>query len=257
MKSFFLLVLLLSSLPLAAQDSTSTLRHSFTVAAAFTQLKEGLNQGLVFGGPGLLFRYDCERYRPYSLVAFQTHLGAGVDFREGMIGLNTHLRPFRFFYGKTVFQQENDQRYYFGGAISADYNYQLYPQLHSGISFWFTHFSLSPEFRADLPLKNGKRLRLQGSTSLFSLTSRPETEVEPYFFSFKFGDIVSNLHHEMTFGSLNLANQTTFSVEWLLPGKKRDIGLAYSIEYFGYYKAPKMTALSQFFQTRFYFKQKK
>ena len=255
MKSQLLFTLFM--LPLLAVAQESSHLRSFSTSANYAQFKEGLNLGLVFHGPGLQFDYNDERLRGNSIIDFQAQLGGGVSFRQGMLGFNAHLRPLRFFYGNRIFQKQNSAQFHFGPTFSADYSYQLYPHLHSGISLWFTHFSLSPELRAVYPLANGKNLRFRLSTSVIGLSSRPERELEPYFFSFKFGDIVRNLHHELAFGSLDRANQTTFSAEYLLPRKKRDVGFAFQIEYFGYYKTPKITFLNYVFQTRFYFKHKK
>jgi hypothetical protein len=127
--------------------------------------------------------------------------------------------------------------------LIADYNYQMYPDLQSGYSFWFTHISLgiSSEYKFSI---NRNLLKLRLETSLFGFTSRQEVYNDPYFFDMGFGYALKSVNQDLIFGSLNNYNHTEFELRWQNSDESR-IAFAYNLQYYGYFRDPSFTMLNQ------------
>jgi len=130
-----------------------------------------------------------------------------------------------------------------GPSLIADYNYQFNPDLHSGHSFWFTHYSFGGMMQYNH--KIGRQLfAFSLNTSLFGITSRQPEYHDPYFWDLSAGDIVKYFHQDLHFGSWNEYNCSELEIRWVPAGNSRFL-FSYEINYMGYYREPKLSFLNQ------------
>jgi len=252
----FSIVFTLLSFSLRAQDTLPLKRTYLAFPFPVLEIKDRLNYGLVYKGLEIpLFRVGIQREYNHSFLEWHMQIGGGILFREGMQSLNFQWKLNDVFYG--IEMDENKKfKIYFGPSLILNYTYQLYPFLHAGHSFWFTNYSIGPKVFAEIPLKIKPVLKLSLYNSIAGITSRPDAKRDPYFYSFKFKDLMKYWHRDMHVGTFNQFNYTDFSVEVYFTRKKRDVSLAYNLNYIGYYKQPRMDYLSQGIIATVYFPEK-
>lgn len=206
----------------------------------FLQVKEGLNYGLVFRGPGLQYGRYWQWENESQIIGYQADGGLCFTESRGIIGFNLHLMPVRASYLRKI---GTAKKLSLGLSITGEYNWQMYPDLQSGYSFWFTHFSLGG--MASYPFEAGEnRFVLKLHTSLLGITSRPPEERDEYFFDLSFWDVVRFLHQDFQFGSWNSFNQTGLEIKWQ-PKPSSRLAFAYGLNYYGYYEKPRITLFDQ------------
>ncbi|MCP5064335.1 MAG: hypothetical protein GY936_17990 [Ignavibacteriae bacterium] len=235
MKKTTMLLIIICLLPTftRAQDSTN---HYLTLKPHFFQIKEAANYGLVFNGINLMLGYEYLNKREKSMHSYNADFGFGAGFNKG-VSFNWHLKPVDLYYGWSVSLSENT-KFYIGPYFSTNYYYQLYPELQSGHSFWFTFIDAGPKIVFEFPIKS-KTVVVSFANSIVGLGSRPvlPANSESHFYTLNFGDWVKNLHSNFEFGSFNLLNHTTLSIE--VPDiSEGGLSLAYEFEYFGYFETP-------------------
>ncbi|HXH18818.1 MAG TPA: hypothetical protein VNJ07_07010 [Chitinophagales bacterium] len=241
-----MIILIPLSFSISAQDILPLKRTYFAVPFPVLEIKDRPNYGMEFKGLEIpLFRAGIQREYNHSFFDWHTQTGGGILFREGMQSLNFQWKLNDVFYGIEMDKNEKF-KIYFGPSLILNYTYQLYPFLHAGHSFWFTNYSIGPKVFAEIPLKKIKPLlKLSLYNSIAGVTSRPDAERDPYFYSFKFTDLMKFWHHDMRAGTFNLFNYTCFTTELYFTRTNRDVSLAYNFNYIGYYREPRMDYLSQ------------
>jgi hypothetical protein len=239
MKKSLLLLILLN---LAALNSYSqfSLDHNHQVVVSFLQIKDEMNYGLVFRGPGLGFTYSSERQNDRLLIDYQARISMSVVMTRDILAPSFNLVPVRF---GTLFNTGPMKHFLIGPYLVAEYNYELYPDLQSGYSFWFTHFSMGAAATGWFSF--GKhRIDLSLFTTVFGFTSRQPVYDDPYFYDLSFSDVIKDLHQDLQFGSWGKYNQTEFEIRWK-PDKHSRMAFAYLLQYYGYFDEPSLGMLNQ------------
>jgi hypothetical protein len=220
-----------------SQDSIRVHKdHLITFSSQFFQIKDEFNYGLVFNGLNVACTYTYIFSSEKYTVIYNSRLGLGANFNKG-VGIDLRLKPVDFFYGKP----SNFYFITFGAYYSINYQWELYPELQSGHMFWLTSMEIGPRLIMNIPHKSSI-IRVIFSNSIINLTSRPEPETETYFYSLKFSDFIKNAHTILKLGSFNRFNHTAFDIE-LMRNKRKLKSIAYTLEYIGYYKNPKIFLL--------------
>ncbi|MFT5168037.1 MAG: hypothetical protein ACI8P3_003276 [Saprospiraceae bacterium] len=132
-----------------------------------------------------------------------------------------------------------------GPYFSANYRWQLYPELQSGHMFWFTSLEIGPRLMLILPYKT-RKFNIVFTNSFAGLISRPTPPTEKYFYSLTIADFIENAHRDLEFGFNNKFNHTNLEIK-ALHTKGKKLSLAYEFEYFSYYQNPTLNYLP-FFQ---------
>ncbi len=207
----------------------------------YFQNKDGHNYGLVFNGPELDLGYKYHSYHQNNLLEYHASLGAGGAWSRGMASIHVFFDPFHVFYG---FRISDDTKFpiYIGPYVSATYQYHLYPETHGGITSWFTLYDIGVKLKAEFPL-NKNKLTVGFSNAIFGLASRPEEERDPYNYSLKFTDFLTNTHSNFQAGSYQLLNHTQVGMDYHF-GKKRSCTFGYAFVYLGYYSNPSFEYIS-------------
>lgn len=238
-KWIFVVAILMFSSNLSAKETLKELKHTISLKTQFSQIKDQINYGLVFSGLNLGGSYSLEKATQNYLFIYTPEINSGINFNKG-IGLAFSFTPVDLFIGRNL-SIKKSRPFVFGAYTSVDYNWQLYPELQSGHMNWFTTIEFGPQIIFYLPIKK-RDFKIMISNSLAGFTSRPQQETESYFYSLRFSDFVSNAHSNFQFGTYNIFNHTNIVVE-LLPDQK-SFSMAYEFEYFGYFKAPKLSYIN-------------
>lgn len=223
--------------PLFARENADSVRHRQHFSLELLQIKESLNFGLVFAGPLVGYGHSWEHESEQAYSLFTSQLGAGVVFSRGIVGANIHLKPAEWRY-----QWKISPDFSIGTLLAAEYNYQLYPDLQSGFSYWFSHWSagLAMGYRFQA-LNTGWQVR--GTTSLLGFTSRPTPNRDPYFFDLGFVEAVRYLHQNIQFGSLNRFNRTSLELRWQPDDNIYGVRISYTLDVDAYFDAPRLITL--------------
>jgi hypothetical protein len=200
------------------------------------QLKDGLNNGLLFRGSAISYQYGIKKQKEKRLTDFHTELEIGTVFRQGLLGVNLHFKPVAYSYGVRINRTERT-KVYAGAKVDWDYRFQIYPDLMMGHPLWMTSLILSPIIIVNHQISDDNSITFSISNSILGLTSRPE-EIEPYFFSLRFKDVVSDLHSNIKFGSISNINDTKINLDYNLYRTKRCYSFGYEINYLNYGSNP-------------------
>jgi hypothetical protein len=217
-------------------------RQSLIAQLQFTQIKDAYNYGLVFSGPALELYYSNTRPLGQKTLNYQCGLGFGLLFNKDA-GFNARFTPLKL---ALIFPTPH---FSIGPYLSTHYQWQLYPEVQSGHMFWFTSMEIGPQLSTSFPLFSGK-LELTASTALAGLTSRPSRNTETYFYSLRLGDFIKNAHNELDAGTLDQFNHSVLKLGW---DNQKALSFAYSFEYFGYFRAPKINIINHAFHIRWKF----
>ena len=214
--------------------------HAHMISLNFQQIKEEMNYGLVFRGLGLGYSYLANWQNDKRMIVYEGRFYVNFPMTRDIVGMSYNVVPVRFDY---LFKIGEENKFCLGPYFIAEYNYQLYPDLQSGYSFWFTNFSLGGALKYSFDIKKSK-LDLFFHTTVMGLTSRQPVYDDPYFFDLGFDHALKYVHQEMQFGSWNLYNQSELEVRWR-PKEDSRLAYAYTIQYYGYFDEPKLTILNQ------------
>lgn len=216
----------------------SSKKHSIGLIIANLQVKESLNLGLVFIGPQFDLQYGFTKTIHKHILKYEAEVGGAILKSRKMEGFNIHFKPLDFSYFYMVMQTKKSQLSV-GGNLLLNYNYQLYPDLQGGQSYWLSQIQISPTFMYTLKLPKNS-IELQISNSLFGFVSRPPIDRNPYFFKISFNEFVSNANSHFMGGSFNSFNYTHLRISYILESSKRNYIFGYQMSYFEYYKEPKI-----------------
>ncbi len=226
-------LLLLLSIAGSAQKPQKELHHSIAFKTQYLMIKDGYNYGLTHRGLNLAGDYTLSLVSDKSVLSYDTEIAFGVNYNQGM-GMAWSFKPFDFYYGFRV-NNNPDLSLILGPYFSGYYKWQLYPELQSGHMLWFSSYELGPELRLSLPIEN-RGLEISLAAALLGLNSRPQSSPEVYFYSLTFNDFVSNVHSDMTFGSLNVFRHLDLQIAFTGKNKRRTF--AYAFEYISYSDEP-------------------
>jgi hypothetical protein len=236
-KSLF--VLIGSLLVACMARSQESVTHDHSLALNFQQIKESLNYGLVFRGPGLGYAYSAQWQNNKRVMDYEGRISFNVPITKGIIAASLNVVPARFGY---FFKTTPDGQFSIGPYAIMEYNYEIYPDLQSGYSYWFTHYSLGCAmacwFKPD-----ESRIDLSLHFTILGLTSRTETYDDPYFFDAGFGAMIKDLHSDLQFGSLGKYAVSELEVKWT-PKETSRLAWAYVFQYYGYGYEPELTILN-------------
>ena len=238
--SILILVCLLGAGQVLSQSVEKIKTHHLGFGLQYHQIKESSNYGLVNQGLNLSLNYDYQKLNNNRLFSYNPIIAFGPNYRYGL-GLNWHFKLLDFFYAYRICDKAN-RSLYLGPYASVNYLLQLYPEMQSGHMFWFTTMEIGPKFQWFLNFGD-RKVTVKASTSIAGFTSRPVESTEPYFYSLNIGDIISDSHSNLKFGSFNNFNHTFFEVSYANPAKNK-LSLGYAFEYFGYYNAPAYSYLT-------------
>lgn len=214
--------------------------HSNSLSLTHFQVKEELNYGLVFTGPGLVYSHSRSWESETRKLDYAAEFGGQYLESRGIAAINLHFVPVKM---KYLFKELFHPDLALGPAFTAEYNYSMYPDLQSGFAFWMTHLSLgaAAEYRQSLA---EHQFNLKLSTSLLGISSRPPVYREPYFFDLNFGYAMDYLHRDFKPGSWTRYNVSELELEWK-PRTASRLSYAYVFQYTGYYAGPRLAMIHQ------------
>lgn len=168
----------------------------FDLSVDYTELKDQMNYGLVFRGPNLQVGYSLDLETTHRRFRFESEFGFGPSFARGMAGINFRFQPAQLDY---LFPIEiRNSTLWIGPYAAIRYNYHLYPELHSGHTYWFTAIDFGPSLIFETEILE-KDIAVNLETSLYSITSRPAFEKEDYFYFLRLTDIIKNANSDFSF----------------------------------------------------------
>lgn len=214
--------------------------HDHSIALNFLQIKEEMNYGLVFRGPGLGYAYSAVWENAKRKLELEPRLDLSVPYAKGVIAASMNIVPLRFDY---LFKTGKEGRVCVGPCAIAEYNYELYPDLQSGYSFWFTNFSLGGVGTVYFNL-NKNRFDISLHTTLIGFTSRQPVYDDPYYFDLSLGDIVRFVHQDLQFGSFGSYNNSEIELRWT-PNPSSSLAYGYCFQFYGYFNEPSLAIINQ------------
>lgn len=214
--------------------------HEHAVMLNFLQIKEEMNYGLVFRGPGLGYTYSASWENSRRIIDVEPRVDLTVPFAKGIIAASFNLVPVMFDY---LFKMGKAGRIRVGPYAIAEYNYELYPDLQSGYSFWYTNFSLGGVATGYFNL-NKNRFDISLHTTLCGFTSRQPVYDDPYYFNLSLGDIVRFVHQDLQFGSFGTYNNSEIELRWTHDRQSR-LAYGYCIRFYGYFNEPSLMMIDQ------------
>lgn len=217
-------------------QTNHTHRHMLTIN--HLQVKESLNYGLVFKGPGLGYMYSSLWENDRRVMEYTGVLSLNVPLTRGIISGSVNLVPARLDYR---FKFDPEGKVTLGPYVSLDYNMMIYPDLQSGYLFWLTNYSLGGVLSGWFSSKES-RFDLCLHFTVLGLTSRTKPYDNPYFFSGSFGELIGDLHSNLTF---NPGQYTVNEIElrWT-PKPSSRLAYGYSFRYHGYFQEPELNMIN-------------
>lgn len=232
----WLLCLFLISTDFQAQDIK---QHNHNLSINYLQIKEEMNHGLVFRGPGINYSFSLFKKNSQGEIHYDVLFGLTYLQTRDIAAGNINFIPLKLDYLFSC----NGGNLKLGPSLIADYNYELYPDLQSGYSYWFTNFCVGGILTYKFSIAAHK-LALSLNTSIMGFTSRQPAYYDPYFFDLSLGDIMQFVHQDLTFGSWNRFNRTEFEIIWH-PRTESRLAFAYVFNYHGYYVEPELSMVNQ------------
>ena len=215
------------------------------VYAGFLQLKEELNQGMVYNGPQIGFHYQRNIFFEKWELRYKPKMALGVPFNRGMIAVNINFVPVDFSGVVSVYKNER-HHLKVGLNFATNYSYQAYPNQRNGAHLsWHGEIGLAPCIEYDYQWKQS-RIKIFLQNSIAGFVSRTK-EISPYFYSFKFADFFTKPHQNMQFGSFDKYEHLNASIEYI-PNISKKHSLALGIEYIDSYFINRFQSLNYYLQ---------
>ena len=241
-----LLILAVILCALLSNKVYSQNKNKIAISTGFLQIKDDFNQGMVFNGAMMNFQYRHSLYFSSVELQYKPKMAIGVPLSKGMMAVNINIAPVDISCLTPVYNSEQ-HLIKIGLNFATNYSYQSYPDLHAGRLFWFGEIGFSPVMQYKYRWsKSIIGINLQNS--ILGFASRP-TSYNPYFYSLKFTDFLTNPHKNMQFGSLNKYNHTDLQIEYI-PNKLKTSNFALGMEYIGAYYGTHYQSLNYYLQWR-------
>jgi len=172
-----------------------------------------------------------------------------------MIMIQSQFKLVDLYYGFRV-AKDTKAKVFIGPYFSANHQYQFYPETHGGITSWFTLYELGFKCKGTWNVGENE-LTAAIANSVVGLASRLVEDRDPYNYSLKFVDFVSNAHSNMQFGSFGLLNRTQLTVEYIMKRGKRQKSIGYQFNYMSYSDAPTYQFMDHSIYLNLYLKKQK
>jgi len=235
-----IIVLVLSLVLFTLYTNAQGTRYSIhSVGFNYLQLKEGMNYGLVFRGPGLSYTYSSLWENDWCVISYDAMFGLTYMQTRTLPGANMTIVPVKLDW---LFKNIIGDKLMIGPNFLAEYNYQLYPDLQSMNSFWFTQYTIGGILQYNFRI-NRQLFVCSVSTSFFGLTSRQPEDLDPYFWDLSGGDIIRNFHQDLKFGVASRYKSSELEMKWS-PGDASRFSLSWCLSYTDYCKAPNLKLLN-------------
>jgi hypothetical protein len=220
-------------------------KNELSVYAGFLQLKEELNQGMVYNGPQIGFHYQRNILFEKWELRYKPKIALGVPFNRGMIGVNINFVPVDFSGVVPVYKNDR-HNLKVGLNFTTNYNYEAYPDQRNGAHLsWFGEIGIAPCVEYDYQWDN-RKLKIYLQNSVAGFVSRTE-EITPYFYSFKFSDFFVRPHQNMRFGSFDKYEHLNASIEYS-PDVSNGHSFALGVEYIDSYFSNRFQSLNYYLQ---------
>ena len=208
-------------------------KNELSVYGGFIQLKEELNQSMVYNGPQLGLHYGRNWFFEKWELRYKPKLALGIPFNRSMEAINIRFVPVDFS-GLIPVYQTDERCFRVGLNFGADYNYQAYPEQQSAHLFWYGEIGIAPCFEYEYQW-NERKIKLFLQNSLAGFVSRTEY-FNDYFYSFKLADFFTNPHQNMQFGSFDKYEHSKAAIEYFPDNSKNNsftLGFEYIDSHFG------------------------
>jgi hypothetical protein len=214
--------------------------HSHRLIVNFLQIKDQMNYGLVFKGPGLGYSFSRSWENEKRIIGYEGRFAFNVLMAREILAPSINLVPVRFDY---LFKTGGDGKFSVGPYAIIEYNYELYPDLQSGYSFWFTNYSLGGAIKYSFAAKENL-FDLSFHTTLLGLTSRQPVYDDPYFFDLSAAYIAKFVHQDLQFGSWGNYINAELEMRWTPKASSR-LAYGYSFGFYNYGHEPLITMINQ------------
>ena len=250
MKKIWITVLLAAAMSgnLKAEEVGDWNSAYVSVSASYFELKDRINHGFVFIGPDAGLAFGIRNMRAGRYFDYSLSLDGGGKIALDSWGFRWAISPVNFAYAFNV-HTANETALYAGPAFFVNYSIQNYPDMHSGWLNWMTNYSLGLHLAGRTNVR-GKTLNVQMRNAILSLTSRPESQRDQYYFSLRASDILGDTHSNMRLSPIYDYVQTDLRAEVFLGERS---SLAYLFHYTKYVDAPTFQQLSHGLKYTFYF----
>jgi len=238
-KTFTIIIGFILSAGIASSQMDKS--HFHAVTLNFLQIKEELNYGMVFRGLGLGYAYSAQWQNDKNLLGYEARFSFSILDTRDILAPSINVVPVRLDY---LFKMETNDRFCIGPFFTMEYNFEMYPDLQSGYSFWFTHYSLGGALNYSFNTQK-HHFDFIFHTTLLGITSRNPVYDDPYFFDLSLGYVLRFVHQNFQFGTLNRYNQSELEIRWQPKAISR-LAFAYTFQYYGYFGEPKLNMLNQF-----------
>ena len=219
-------------------------KNEFSIYAGFLQLKEELNQSMVYNGPQIGFYYRRNWFFEKWDLRYKPKIALGVPFNRGMMAVNINFVPVDVSGITTAYQKDN-HKIELGLNFATNYSYQAYPDQHSGNLFWYGEIGIAPCVEYTHQWKQSKiKVFLQNSIAGF--VSHTES-ISPYFYSLKFSDFFTQPHKNIRFGSFDKYEHLNASIEYV-PNISKKHSVAVGVEYINSYFNNHFQSLNYYLQ---------
>jgi len=219
-------------------------KNEISVYTGLLQLKEELNQNMVYNGPQIGFHYQRNWFFEKWDLRYKPEIALGVPFNRGMKGVNIRFVPIDVSGIVPVYKNEK-HTVKVGLNFATDYNYQAYPDQHSGHLFWYGEIGIAPCAEYDYQW-NQSKIKVSIQNSIAGFISHTES-ITPYFYSLKFSDFFILPYKNMKFGSFDKYEHLNASIEYV-PNISKKHSVVLSIEYMSSYFNNHFQSLNYFLQ---------
>lgn len=172
---------------LVSKKETSSL---WIINLNYNQIKDELNYGLVNNGMNLGIEFVNLNKRPEKYGTLAASLDLGINTNKG-IGANIVFKPIKY-YSPNIYSKFDFSLYF-----ETIYNWQMYPDLHSGHLFHLSSYEIGFTYA---PQKDfGLDFNFLIKSSLLSLNSKKNWVREEQYYSFDFIDFFRVVNQDLNF----------------------------------------------------------
>ena len=213
----------------AQQEQSGNLIQSISFSPQFFQIKPAFNYGLTHRGINLKVVYEAKKITNSKTWTYSSSFAFGPSYNRGL-GLTWHLTPVDLYKGYHV---RDTEKYPFeiGPYFSANYQWQLYPELQSGHMNWLTAYEFGVRGTLGITVFQ-RKWNITLSSAVVSLSSKRKDSPEDYFYDLGLKDFIGNAHSNFSFGYNDQYNHTDLKIS-LIPQTSKRLTYSYSYEYVG------------------------
>ena len=212
-------------------------RYSASLEIGFAQFRDALNQDLVYHGGQIGARFGYRHDFDAVRLAWAMRLLLGFYGSHGMPALTPRLDWLDV---AVLFPIRRPKlTLWVGPGLDRDQRWYVNPMLQSGSFYWYAHYDLELRAGADFTLA-GQSFVASLRTAVVSAASRPSPLPDPYFYDWRFTDLVARTHRNVHIGSFESIRHVEGGLEWIVPRRKHDFGVGYVFRFEDYAPAPSL-----------------